>query len=71
MLDDCGCKESHDGLNQGIKHMASNFQEDLDTLGDIQDCKTYFKKIENNLFIDGCATKFDLRHFNFLAVKDI
>jgi len=35
------------------------------------DCSAFFKRIDGHLFIDGCATKFDLRHFNVLAIKDI
>ena len=38
---------------------------------EIPNCKAYYKRIDGQLFIDGCATKFDLRHFNVLAVKDI
>ena len=38
---------------------------------ELPDCQAYFKRIDGQLFIDGCATKFDLRHFNVLAVKDI
>jgi len=35
------------------------------------DCTAFFKRIDGQLFIDSCATKFDLRHFNVLAVKDL
>ena len=59
MLDECCCTD---------KHAAPQM---TDSVPDAPDCQTYFKKIEDELFIDGCATKFDLRHFNFLAVKDI
>lgn len=61
MLDECACNEKH--------QTSSKHQPEPEA--DFQDCQTYFKKIGDQLFIDGCATKFDLRHFNFLAVKDI
>ena len=38
---------------------------------EIPNCQAHYKRIDGQLFIDGCATKFDLRHFNVLAVKDI
>jgi hypothetical protein len=66
MLDECGCREVHGGLNK-----MNKAAENVENYGDISDCQTYFKKIDDNLFIDGVATKFDLRHFNFLAIKEI
>jgi len=37
----------------------------------VLDCTNLYKRINGELFIDGCQTKFDLRHFNVLDVKDI
>ena len=34
-------------------------------------CSAFYKRIDGQLFIDGCATKYDLRHFNVLSVKDL
>ena len=40
-------------------------------LSEPPDISAFYKTIDGELFIDGCATKFDLRHFNVLAIKDI
>jgi hypothetical protein len=56
---------------KGLNATSKEPKDEYESFADIPDCQTYFKKIDDELFIDGCATKFDLRHFNFLAVKDI